>query len=187
MPRGFEVLKMIHQSPKVLTKIRVWDFIKISWEFWSETLYMASICLEDHMFEVLIINFEGKWINWFRGAKWSFWSKSVKVKVDQVNFWSTINSRVYFSYFKSILVIGSKRLRFGLKLVHEETLKVSNFGKWGLNFKNSYFIHLWSKKCKWNMLGKIRGWYFISFWSHVQIGKESRVMVFGSSCLKLKL
>ena len=74
--RGFEILEMIHQSPKVLTKTRIWDFIKISWEFWSETLYMASIYLEDRMFEVLIINFEGKWINWFKGAKWSFWSKS---------------------------------------------------------------------------------------------------------------
>ena len=53
----------------------------------------------------------------------------VKIKVDQVNLWPTINSRMYFSYFKSILVIGSKRLRFGLKLVLEETLKVTNFGK----------------------------------------------------------
>ena len=30
MSRGFEILKMIHQSPKVLIKTRVWDFIKIS-------------------------------------------------------------------------------------------------------------------------------------------------------------
>ena len=33
MPKGFEVLEMIHQSPKVLAKTRVWDFIKISREF----------------------------------------------------------------------------------------------------------------------------------------------------------
>ena len=129
---------------------------------------------------VLIINFEGKWINWFRGAKWSFWSKSVKVKVDQVNFWPNINSRMHFSYFKSILVIGLKRLKFGLKLVLEETLKVSNFGIWGLNFKKSYFIHSWSRRCKWNMLVKLRELSSISFWSHIQIGKESRVMVFWS-------
>ena len=139
---------------------------------------MSSTYLEDHMFEVLITNVEGKWINWFRGAKWSFWSKSVKVKVDQVNFWPTIIARMYFSYFNSILVIGSKRLKLGLKLVLEETLKVSNFGKWRLNFKNSYFIHLWSQKYKLNMLGKLRDWYFTSFWSHVQIVKESRVTVF---------
>ena len=86
IPRGFEVLKMIHQSPKVLTKTRVSDFIKVSWEFWSGTSHMASICLEDHMLEVLTINFEGKRVNWFRGVKWSFCSTSVKVKVEQVNF-----------------------------------------------------------------------------------------------------
>ena len=81
MPRGFEVLKIIHQSPNVLAKIRVWDFIRFSWEVWSETLHMAFICLEDHMSEVLIINFEGKWINWFRGENGYFGQNQSKSRL----------------------------------------------------------------------------------------------------------
>ena len=85
--------------------------------------------------------------------------------------------QVHFDYW-------IKKIEVWVETCSWRNLKVSNFGKWRLNLKNSYFIHLWSKKWKWNMLGKIRGLSFISFWSHVQIGKESRVMVFGSSCLK---
>ena len=45
MPKGFEVLKMIHQSPNVLTKIRVLVLIRFSLEFLSGTLHVDFICL----------------------------------------------------------------------------------------------------------------------------------------------
>ena len=46
----------------------------------SNLISLVSICWWTSMVEILRLNLEWKQVNWSQGAKWSFWSKSVKVR-----------------------------------------------------------------------------------------------------------
>ena len=82
------------------------------------------------------IDHDWKRFNWSKGAKWSFYQNSTKLKVDQVDFWSTINSMSLFSHF---MVNGGIRSRESVEL--EITFQRSYLKFW--IFPSVHSVELW--------------------------------------------
>ena len=117
-------------TPTQLAKIRVLSLIRSSSTFDANLVSCDSMCYCAPMIGRLRFNWKWNWFNWTQRAKWSFWSKSVKAKVDQVDFWSTINSMMLFSYFNTNLIIKSREVE-----VWCETCSWRNLKKF-LNLEN---------------------------------------------------